>query len=131
MNAAAHNVVLVRAKMESFKAVAEAARPSGEVDLGALFKVRLGIIEPLIGQLGAAQTEAELKIASLPRTDELKDVYVLGEKLPDGKFQALQWSYVTSGLCIRHDLAKAYSIEDDLQKLRTDRRITWDADCDW
>jgi hypothetical protein len=131
MNAAeAQNIVLLKAKIKSVKEAPDQRREPGEVDLSMWFRVQLAMVEPLIGHLGSTHVEVELKIATLP-TGDLKNIYVLGKQLPDGSLQALQWDYVSSGLCIQHDLAMSYRIDNEIQRLRQTGRVKWNADCNW
>lgn len=129
--AEAQSVVLFRAKIESVSEVPERPSDVGQLDLATWFKVNLGAVEPLIGQIGARQVEVQLKIAALPKADRLKDIYVIGEERPDGKIQVLKWDYALSGLCVGHDMAKTYGIESNLMSLRKAGRVKWNADCDW
>jgi hypothetical protein len=130
-NAEVPDVVLLRAKIESLGEVREIPSQGDEVYIGAWVSIRLSSVKPLIGQFGLSHAEVELEMTSMPRADELKDVYVLGRKLPDGSLEALQWNYVTSGLCIQRETAKVYHIEDDLMRLRQIGSVNWNSDCDW
>ncbi len=130
-NAKLQDVVLLRGKMESFGEIRELPSHGDEVTIGALVKVRLGTVESLIGELGSSHADVELTMASTPKADNLKDVYVLGRRLPDGSLQALQWDYVKVGLCVRIDIAKTYFIEDDLMRLRRTGGVNWNPDCNW
>ena len=126
-----NDIVLLRAKIASIREAQDRRQEPGQVDLGAWFRVELNIVEPLIGNVGSSHAEVELKMAAIPRAETLKDVYVLGRKLPDGRIQAIQWSYASSGLCIQHDLAKTYLIDGEVHSLRQQGRIKWNAQCDW
>jgi hypothetical protein len=130
-NAKGRDVVLLRAKIESIDEMRDILSKDGEVNIGSQVKVRLGSIEPLIGNIASTGVEVDLTMAAIPRADKLKDVYVLGKRLLDGSLQALRWDYSSTGLCVGHDMAKAYLIEDDLMLLRRSGEVNWNPDCDW
>jgi hypothetical protein len=130
-NTKAQEVLLLKGKMESFGEVRDLPSHGDEVVVGALVNVQLGSVESLIGELGASHANVELPMAAMPKAGELKDVYVLGRKLPDGSLQTLRWDYAIKGLCVQHGIAKTYSIEDDLMRLRRTGGVNWNPDCDW
>jgi len=130
--AEAREVFLIRATIKSMEATPESAAPQeGQLDLSAAFKVRLGAIEPLIGHLSLAEPYVTLKVGGTPKAAELKDIYVLGTKRPDGSLSVEYWSYVVNGLCVSRDRAQALSVEGTLRQLREKGGVKWDAGCDW
>lgn len=130
-NAKMQDVFLLKGKIESFGEVRDLPSHGDEVIIGALINIRLASVESLIGEQGSSHVVIDLPMTSMPQSNELKDVYVLGRKLPDGSLQALRWDYAVEGLCVQHGMAKTYFIEDDLMRLRRTGGVNWNPDCDW
>lgn len=130
-NAKSQDVILLKANIESLGEPREIPSQGNEVNIGAVFKARLDKIMPLIGQLRSSSVEVDLAMASSPKNYQNRETYVLLRKEADGNFRALAWDYVEGGLCIPRDMAKAYSIEDDLTQLRQSGGVKWKPGCDW
>lgn len=104
--------------IESLGEPREIPSQGDELNIGALFKAKLENARPLIGQLGSPSVEVDLAMTSAPREYRNREMYILLTKSPDGHLQSLTWDYVKNGLCIPREVAKTYSIEDALMRLR-------------
>lgn len=127
----APSVVLFRATMASVSELPEHLDNSDPSDVGVWFGVKLNIIDCLIDRFDANFVDVDLKMSSMPKADVLKDIYVFGEKQPDGTIRALRWDYVVGGLCIQRDMAKAYGVEGRIINLRKSGMLKWNSDCAW
>ena len=125
------DVILLSASIQSLGEPREMPSQGNEVNIGALFKVQLEDITPLIGQLASNSVEVDLAMASAPKEYRNREMYVLLARARDGNLMSLTWDYVRSGLCIPKEMAKAYSIEDALVRLRQAGAVNWKPSCDW
>ncbi len=127
------DLVLLSGNVQSIKYDREIVPQGEDVIVGALFKVRLSDLKPLIGHPVSPSMEVELAMASMPARNVYRGrgLYVVLKTALNGRFQTLGWDYADSGLCIPKDVAKTYLIEDDLMRLRQAGAVNWKSDCKW
>ena len=121
------DIALIEARIDSIEDI----QGNEEIDLSMWVKLKLVEVKSLIGDVGANRIEVELKIGGQPNLDKINGIYVLGKKQPDGTFQVLDWDYAFRGLCVDHDLARTYQLEDAIQKLKREGKVKWNPACNW
>ena len=78
---------------------------------GADYRVKLAVDEVLAGHTHEPDLYLTLTITGAPPGEAHPAIFLLVKPDADGQFEPIAWDYVSDGICVDDDTAKAYGLE--------------------